>query len=940
MSGHMFRTGEQEHHAFRCFTSALHIYRDAQWDELHNHIRSALAAQLYSMGRMALSLQLYAKLVGCRDSPRVSVKSQQKFVNHVLEICNEHFKKALAGADRMVHPLKIRQERIERITQVVRYTKTASRVLELPNMQLPYIEDDTVVVVAEEGAGGGATTTGEDGGTGIGKRGHGDQNVWKQLMLESLAEFRSMEKELGAKKNSDLSNEEVVSEVLAKVEDPAIRKVIAEIDKEKANRNLQERVRKSASYKPKPPVRALMEPLSVEFTIRNPLGIPIDLVDLQVVARMSRTTSNGTSLCTNEDAIQITPLANRNDQRQWTFHSSKLEFSVPHFCRVEDGESSSRSKWKSAMEVDPYFVVTKTSMTLPPGSSETVSPYICPLVEGDFEILGVRCRLLDDVWVYHPFSVKGELLQNTRSNRANRVRAEPLVLKAKIECGMPCLTADLVQPLTATNVGDSGPLLQGQVSKWNLRLTNVGTAPAKSISVKTNLPWITIWDGGDGDRNSKSHEDIECEPTSYAIGPSGTLLRIPIDGFGLKVDGELQPGETVDVAVDLRTTGAARQEFYMLFRYELVEKSSNSSIQYRWLRKMLEVSLYPSIQLNASLIPSYSQESEHIISVEVTNLRTDRPDNLHLLAKKVMLASRAYKLEQLPGQVNDNDDGRPEVKLGWQERVTLHYRVVPLEEESSTCLLSQSNLTSSSSSKTSQTPAASSSVLNFLCLERAHRHFEETWKSHQRALARAEAAQDNEDQHPRSISEIRRANTSASAGQDSDGGPGERTIAPTSIRRLSPVENSAAYAVLVCSWKSEDGMNEGQHHIRGLPIRPTKESNGCPIVVTGEHPSLVSNNFALGPATVPLTVTLRNRLIKHPVDFEFTLERASDFDISGSECFRWELAGGESLQVPLKAILPTPGVFNIQKIRLTIEDEEPVSYMFPLQWNVVAENKL
>ena len=101
MSGHMFRTAEQEHHAFRCFTSALYIYRDGKWEELHNHLRSALAAQLFSMGRMAIALQLYAKLVGCSEGGRVSIKSQQKFVNNLLEICNDHNKKALAGADRM-----------------------------------------------------------------------------------------------------------------------------------------------------------------------------------------------------------------------------------------------------------------------------------------------------------------------------------------------------------------------------------------------------------------------------------------------------------------------------------------------------------------------------------------------------------------------------------------------------------------------------------------------------------------------------------------------------------------------------------------------------------------------------------------------------------------------------------------------------------------------
>jgi hypothetical protein len=45
---------------------------------------------------------------------------------------------------------KVRKDRLERILLVVRYTRSASRVLELPNMNLPCIEDSTLKVIAEE----------------------------------------------------------------------------------------------------------------------------------------------------------------------------------------------------------------------------------------------------------------------------------------------------------------------------------------------------------------------------------------------------------------------------------------------------------------------------------------------------------------------------------------------------------------------------------------------------------------------------------------------------------------------------------------------------------------------------------------------------------------------------------------------------------------------
>lgn len=351
-----------------------------------------------------------------------------------------------------------------------------------------------------------------------------------------------------------------------------------------------------------------------------------------------------------------------------------------------------------------------------------------------------------------------------------------------------------------------------------------------------------------------------------------------------------------------------------------------------------------------------------------------------------------------------------------------------------------------SSSRTWNAEATSSSLLHFLCLERAHAQFEESRLSHQRALARAAAAAvagggDGDDQgHPRSISQIRRANTNYSMVGGGGGGDGndEETagvpaqqqqqqsqgggtiwesdaaaavVAPTSIRRLAPAaaKSSGAFAILVCSWKSADGMIEGQHHIRGLPIRPiimkkeypsssgstsTIPSPSCPIVITGTHPSVVLNRFARGPAQVPLTVTLRNRLVSpDPVRFEFSMNDAAAsltttskgsalsshhnhhrLDWTGPECLFYSLRGGQSLQILLQANIPAAGVYNLQSVRITILNtttsstsstplEEgpssslrsptsspqpptapitaaaPVSYRFPWQWNVTVREE-
>ena len=420
MSGHMFRTANQDHHAFRCFTSALYIYRHGQWNELHNHLRSALAAQLYTMGRMSLALVLYAKLVGTTGGGKVSSKSQQKFLHHILEICEKHPKSALAGADRMAAPPSMdskdresfRNQQLERIVQVIRFTPQASRVLELPYMDLPQIVDKSVRIwtYAEQGFVEEEKVEGEGPKPPLvefGKACKGKDDVWDALELMTTSE-------LNASDSSKAQSDETISAALSKIEDPYHRRVIAQIDKEKGNRNLIERNKRNGSIKPSPAVRARGEPIFCDFVLRNPLGVEIEVGQLQLVAKM---VDNQEHLCTNEGGIRIQTLSSTAYDQTWTFASTDLlEFSVADFCRLS---APNERKCKSA-EDQPFFVVTKRSLNLAPGGETVVSAGLTPLVEGNLEILGVRCKLFNKVWVYHSFDIQGPLLQNNRTNRANR----------------------------------------------------------------------------------------------------------------------------------------------------------------------------------------------------------------------------------------------------------------------------------------------------------------------------------------------------------------------------------------------------------------------------------------------------------------------------------------------------------------------------------------
>ena len=107
----------------------------------------------------------------------------------------------------------------------------------------------------------------------------------------------------------------------------------------------------------------------------------------------------------------------------------------------------------------------------------------------------------------------------------------------------------------------------------------------------------------------------------------------------------------------------------------------------------------------------------------MTNNRTDRPTDLYVTLDKVALASRKYKLEVIPGQFITSDQIGSVIQIDWQERLTVHYRVLPLlEGESSFAELSVCPF--KDDAVASRQKCASSTALDFVCLERAFETFE------------------------------------------------------------------------------------------------------------------------------------------------------------------------------------------------------------------------
>jgi hypothetical protein len=147
----------------------------------------------------------------------------------------------------------------------------------------------------------------------------------------------------------------------------------------------------------------------------------------------------------------------------------------------------------------------------------------------------------------------------------------------------------------------------------------------------------------------------------------------------------------------------------MLFRYDVPGAAKGS---HRWLRQKVDMAIYPSLKLTATVMASYWAKTEHIVSVEIANHRSEE-----IFLDKLSVASREYRLEQIGGQVSSSDDV---VALDVHERVTLHYRLVPLNSSSSpsssnACMMSECKMTGGVD-RTSRQECVTSHEIDFLCL--------------------------------------------------------------------------------------------------------------------------------------------------------------------------------------------------------------------------------
>lgn len=129
------------------------------------------------------------------------------------------------------------------------------------------------------------------------------------------------------------------------------------------------------------------------------------------------------------------------------------------------------------------------------------------------------------------------------------------------------------------------------------------------------------------------------------------------------------------------------------------------------------------------------------------------------------------------------------------------------------------------------------------------------------------AREEQEQNHPRSISQIRRANTATgnladeslhSLKEDDTNTDASKDLQlllsshPTSLGSLCPLGDDHSSISLICGWSAYVGESqgdkiiEGQHHLSQLNVRPKEKKKGCPLTITSKHKSNITHDFSCG----------------------------------------------------------------------------------------------
>ena len=135
------------------------------------------------------------------------------------------------------------------------------------------------------------------------------------------------------------------------------------------------------------------------------------------------------------------------------------------------------------------------------------------------------------VWCHHKFNLPGILLHDTHEHRATAARAPNESLQFDVRSSLPWLSLKVRSAVAVDDIcaildlilfycslpssvsfsqidGIPDTVLQGEVVKATMTIRNYGRAPAGSIYLRSNMPWVYVGEVRSKRSNLHTHHKI------------------------------------------------------------------------------------------------------------------------------------------------------------------------------------------------------------------------------------------------------------------------------------------------------------------------------------------------------------------------------------------------------------------------------------------------
>lgn len=526
---------------------------------------------------------------------------------------------------------------------------------------------------------------------------------------------------------------------------------------------------------------------------------------------------------------------------------------------------------------------------------------------GQLRIRGIEWRVNEILCGYHVLILPERLVLEIRRQRLHALMKPNNDLNVPIKNHMPLLRYEFTKFPTR--------LMHGEFVRCTCTLTNKGKKPLTKLEIHvSHAAFIAI-------QKLPQHLDLQDKISERQAYISDQIYPYDWENGAMTIPVELAPEESITLTMGLRGAFVGIQRIAILFRYE---ENKSEKPRLALFTRELEVSPLMRISM-VHQKNSFVRVQETILGMEIASKQVvppSDPNPVHVNFKQISFISRAWDFDALKGTTNKRTLGNNETHMLFC-RVSSMDDVEPSDDPKKTC-------------EDFEEPQVANIVFGKAFEEREDPDMAEEVCADPLAhsLIRIEKAIMMEDERLALLVN-----------------PGATTANINSTDKFD----------IVLSWETPDGQRTGYHHVPGVACMKTAQQS-CALKVVMNFQSQVDHNFATnGYLQVPVSVCIRNSTNDgKPMTFVFeALTIQEDFDnvakafkksVSSNITGRYHWVGDtikkvENLEAHatvtlwLSAMFVTPGHYNLNRFRLTVQDVDltgggktkPRVFFFPVQ---------